>query len=195
MATWTSPITWVTGGVTASQFNQQIRDNETWLKGALTQLNVTSDSAKAKITPALVGAKVYKSALQTITSGVDTVLTFDSERFDSDGFHSTSVNTSRITIPAGMDGYYLLGCDVAFAGNATGVRRVAILQNGATELVKVDLHVVSSAGVSVGTPPLFNQCAAADYFEVRVLQSSGGNLDVSALDYSPVFWIARFFST
>ncbi len=194
MATWTSPITWTTGAVTASQFNSQIRDNESWIKGAFTQLNVTSDSAKAKITPALVGAKVYKSALQTLTTSVAANINFDAERFDSDAFHSTSINTARLTIPAGMDGYYLLGCTIPFAGSATGRRRISIIQNSVTELARCDLDPASTAGVALQLT-LLNQCAAADYFEVQCFQSSGGNLDVQATDYGPLFWLHRISST
>lgn len=35
MSTWTAPITWVNGAVTASQFNTEIRDHLLFLKGAL----------------------------------------------------------------------------------------------------------------------------------------------------------------
>ena len=57
-------------------------------------------------------------------------MTWDSEDFDTDGFHSTSSNTSRITIPSGKGGKYLLVAQTTFASNATGVRIWKIFKNG-----------------------------------------------------------------
>lgn len=192
---WNTPITWATGAVTASQFNAQIRDNMNWLKGALTQLNVTSDSAKAKITPALCGARVNKSGLQTISTGTATAITFDQERFDSDAFHSTVTNTSRMTIPSGMDGYYLIGGNINWAGGATGIRDIAIRLNGTTYIAYQREEGLDSNDLPMNITT-FYQLAAADYVELYVNQTSGGNLNVfSSANYSPEFWITRVAST
>lgn len=58
--------------------------------------------------PAFVGAYAYKSAGQSISSGSNTLQTFDLESFDTDGFHSTTTNTARMTIPSGQAGKYLI---------------------------------------------------------------------------------------
>jgi hypothetical protein len=55
-----------------------------------------------------VGCALYKSGNQTISNSANNTLTWDSEHFDTDTFHSTVTNTDRITIPSGKDGYYLL---------------------------------------------------------------------------------------
>lgn len=53
--------------------------------------------------------KIYKSASSTaFTHATDTLITFDSEDVDSGGFHSTSTNTGRLTIPTGLGGLYLV---------------------------------------------------------------------------------------
>lgn len=50
-----------------------------------------------------------KSANQTgLTNSVDTVITYDTEVFDPDGFHDNSSNTERITIPSGKNGDYVI---------------------------------------------------------------------------------------
>ena len=59
--------------------------------------------------PSFVGCLAYTSNQSiTFTANVATVITMGNEEFDTDGFHSTSTNTSRITIPSGKGGKYLL---------------------------------------------------------------------------------------
>ncbi len=51
------------------------------------------------------GAKIYRSSDLSVTISTATI-TFDSEEYDTDSYHSTSTNTDRITIPE--TGYYLV---------------------------------------------------------------------------------------
>ena len=77
---------------------------------------LTADSSEATglkwATPAasgFVGCLAYTSNQSiTFTANVATVITMGNEEFDTDGFHSTSTNTGRITIPSGKGGKYLL---------------------------------------------------------------------------------------
>ena len=59
-----------------------------------------------------------------------TNLTFDTERYDTDNFHSTVSNTDRLTVPKA--GKYLLYAGFRFAVNGTGYRQIFIRLNGAT---------------------------------------------------------------
>lgn len=63
--------------------------------------------------PTFRGVKAWNSGTQTMngsgTAGGVTLITFDSEEYDSDAFHSTSSLTSRLTIPAGLTGKYAIG--------------------------------------------------------------------------------------
>ena len=45
----------------------------------------------------------------------------NSEDIDSDTFHSTSTNTGRFTIPAGLDGFYLIGGHIMYAASAQAI--------------------------------------------------------------------------
>ena len=196
MSTWTSPITWVNGAVTASQMNAEIRDHFNYVKAALDNTGIVSDVGKSKLTPALVGARVFRASNQAIaSSGPTEDLFFPSERFDSDAFHETTVDDSKITIPTGMDGYYLIGAHVGWAGNATGFRRVRLIVNNTT-------HIASTQGVPVTADAFLQsvntvyQFAAGDYIRVRVFQNSGVSLDVSATAADGAeFWIHRLSST
>ena len=55
-----------------------------------------------------IGVKAYNSAVQSISDSTNTALTFNTEEWDTDGYHSTSSNTSRFTVPAGLGGEYVI---------------------------------------------------------------------------------------
>lgn len=138
-------------------------------------------------------ARVRNSAnISIITLGTPQFLTFDTERWDTGDFHSTSVNTSRLTAPTA--GLYDIGACVEFASNATGSRQVALVVNGSAFIAIVEVPAVSGRGtvLEVGTQ---YQLAATDYVEVRVRQDGASPLNVTAAtNYSPEFWIVRLGS-
>lgn len=178
MSVWNTPVTWVNAAVTAASMNTEIRDKMNWLKGAFTQLNVTTDTAKAQITPALTGARAYRTANQNIGNGVSVEVLFTAERFDSNAFHDIGTNIGRLTIPAGMGGCYLVGGAVGWAGNATGYRRLRIQLNGTDHIVSQSSTPSSTEALlmSVCTVQYFD---AFDYVQLMVFQNSGASLDLS----------------
>jgi hypothetical protein len=131
-------------------------------------------------------ASVYNNAAQSVAngSGSATALTANSEYFDNDTMHSTSVNTSRIT--ATTAGRYLFVAQVQFAANATGNRRVGFLHNGTTTYQSA---LVGGTGTNstILTAVKLLTLAATDYVECTVWQTSGGNLDVTLLEYGATF--------
>lgn len=197
MSTWTTPATASSGGgITAAFWNTEVRDHLNWLKGALAQANITSDTAKPKITEALFGARVFRSSDQTLTTSVQTPITFDSERFDSDAFHSTVSNTDRIVIPASSGGYYMIGGHVSFAANATGIRQLILTLNGTTGICRSGNVAGTAAGNTELSVTTLYQFAAADFITCDAFQTSGGNLAASAqANWAPEFWIHRFSAT
>ncbi len=123
-------------------------------------------------------AVAYNSAVQSVGDSSLTVLTLDSEDVDVGAMHSTSVNTSRLTVPAGAGGFYVAFGQSSFAPNATGVRALELFKNGATALA-----YTQQISAGAGTLAAFNVLwagvlAAADYVELRAFQSSGGALNV-----------------
>lgn len=124
-----------------------------------------------------IGCRVYNSTTQSITTGTGPPLTFDTEEFDTDGFHSTSSLTSRITVPAGLAGKYLITGGTQFAASGAGTYRIiAVTKNG----VAVPPHM--RRGVAP-TDPAFAlsvvlDLLVGDYVEIIAYQDSGGNLNV-----------------
>lgn len=126
-------------------------------------------------TPTFVGCAVYSSATQSLTNNVLTALTWDTETYDTNAFHSTSSNTSRITIPSGYDGKYRIGGLVSFHPNGTGRRELQLYKNGA--VLAYGNTVIGSATDFIGNYMDWSTTlVAGDYVELYALQSSGGAL-------------------
>ena len=143
---------------------------------------LTADSAQATgmkwATPAaggatFIGASAYASASQNITNATWTTITLDSELWDTDAFHSTSVNNSRFTIPAGLAGTYTIGTSMVWGTlSAVGTRIIRVIKNGNTYFY--GLHENPSASNYIGNAmSVVIQGAVADYFEIQMYQSSG----------------------
>lgn len=166
-----------TGTSPPASWGDNLRDNIVWLAG---------DSASGNPKPM---CRVYHNTSQSVATATWTSLAFNSERYDVGTMHSTSTNTSRITIPSGGDGVYSIGGSMQFAnGSSTGVRVAGILLNGATYLQTNGFNSVTSDATSVVV-----QCdyklAAGDYIQLQAYQTSGGLLNVfSNANYSPEFW-------
>jgi len=145
---------------------------------------LTADSSTATglkwATPAsgttFAGVSVYDSSNQAVSSGVTTALTFNSEHFDTDGYHSTSTNTSRLTVPTGKAGYYLMTAQGNYSLNATGQRDLVLYKNGA--YLRYSNSVAGSSSVYVGNViTVVYYLAEADYIELYTYQSSGTSLN------------------
>lgn len=122
------------------------------------------------------GCSLYKSALQTITTATNTVLTWDSENFDTNTFHNNVTNNSRITIPSGKDGYYLFNIACAWSGATGDFRLLRLYKNGA----EITFNYVAPATYGPGQALTYMASAVAtDYFEVYVYQDSGANRNVA----------------
>lgn len=136
-----------------------------------------------------IGARVKNSGAQTLTTATVTALTFDTETIDTDGIHSTSSNTSRLT-PTTPGQYRIAGC-VGFASNATGFRSVGIRLNGTTFLAVHSQPAVNGDVTNINVSTTYN-LAVGDYIELTAYQNSGGNLDTVVLgDATPVFSMIR----
>ena len=133
------------------------------------------------------GVSLYNSTDPTIANNTVTAVAFDTEFYDTDGFHSTVTNNTRVTIPAGLGGKYLItSANVTFNTNATGVRAIRILKNGS---------VLHFGPTILGNASEFLACnftttcqlVATDYIEIAVYQNSGGNLGFYAGDTRALF--------
>lgn len=127
-------------------------------------------------------AIVNDAALQTVANNTSTALTADEEVVDTRGWHDTSTNNTRLTVPAGVklvEGF----ATVTWVANATGYRAIWFSKNGATTTINPgsgESVVEPESGTAVTvthhiTGPM--SCVEGDYFECIVHQTSGGNLN------------------
>jgi hypothetical protein len=131
-------------------------------------------------TPPFVGCVLHNTANFSISNNTDTKVTFSAEILDTDGFHSTSSNTSRITIPSGKDGKYLFFAWGAFAANGTGYRMLSFWKNNSVNnrfgqnQASVVSATLNAQLVLLGVVDL----VATDYVELVAYQNSGGSLNL-----------------
>ena len=168
---YTSPFSAVTGAVIlASDWNASGRDNITYLY----------DRGRVR---------VYHNANQSIANTTATALAFNSERFDSGSYHSTSSNTSRLTLGAGT---WLFGGCAQWASNGTGQRRLYTVFGGGSNDGCFVNQTPISGDVTVQAVVGTQQLVGGDYAELYGYQSSGGALNVEyAPSYSPEFWALK----
>jgi hypothetical protein len=140
-----------------------------------------------------VGCRVYASSAQAIANATDTKVAFANESFDTDGFHSNVTNNTRITIPAGLGGYYRVTFNIGFATSAIGRRIYGVAFNGGGDVSKGELTPGTNIE-PVGTITDTYSLAAADYIEVNVYQTSGGSLNTSGNSTRDYFEIERIGS-
>ena len=127
--------------------------------------------------PTFSGVFVRQSAATTsISNNTNTTVLFDTEEFDTDAYHSTSTNTSRITIPAGKAGKYAINSAFFFQEAANGARVLNIYKNG-SNYARSQMPPNSVSQIAV-TLNLVMDLAVNDYIEVVVFQNSGGSLNL-----------------
>jgi hypothetical protein len=120
--------------------------------------------------------QAFLTANQTLTTSTITALLFSTEALDDRGWHSVSVNTSRVT--PDLPGRYLVNVSANFVANATGARRVYGLKNGATNHVFSVIPVVTANQVTVAASGIIVCNGTTDYIEGAAFHSVGANLDV-----------------
>jgi hypothetical protein len=123
------------------------------------------------------GCQLNRSSVLAIANDTLTAVTFDTETFDTDGYHSTVTNTSRVTIPTGKGGYYLLSSSTYWDSNSSGFRRIRYLINGSTSALNTYTPGTSNANSTQNHTVV--KLTAGDYVEMLVSQNSGGSLNTN----------------
>ncbi len=127
-----------------------------------------------------LAVRVKRTAVQSISNNSATIVNWDSEDRDDGGFHDNSTNNTRLTVPTGGEGWYLIIGKAYWANNATATRVAQIRKNGTTMIdSEVKTAVANSALESVSKVSTLAYLVATDYVEMSVYQDSGGNLNLT----------------
>lgn len=120
---------------------------------------------------------VYNSVNISVPDSTNTVLTFNSEDWDTDNMHSTSSNTSRLTSKTA--GIYLIHANVETAMDSGGSRQLRFRKNGSTYFANT---VKGYAPANTTTLELTSaqKLNVNDYVEVVVWHSNGRALNMNA---------------
>jgi hypothetical protein len=131
------------------------------------------------------GIKLSRTSDQVISNNNDTPIQFTVEDYDDTGFANLGTDNTKITIPAGYGGRYMLGFIIPWASAANGYRFPSIEKNASsTTIVGVsnlgDHSVQTASGEAV--------LADGDYIRLMAYQTSGGNLTVPASAAPCAMW-------
>jgi hypothetical protein len=128
----------------------------------------------------------YASATtQTITSGSQQKVLFQVEEFDTDSCFANSRFTPTLA------GYYQLNAQVRFDGSmGTGETMLVIWKNGAEYKRGWNASgtVWGSSLWAMSVSSLVYANGAGDYFEIYAQQTSGGPLDITAVNAVNITW-------
>jgi hypothetical protein len=140
--------------------------------------------------PTFSGCGLSQSGAQSISNTTQTDLTFDTEAFDTDAYHSTSTNTARITIPAGKGGYFLVTARVSYASNSSGTRGLWLRKNG-TEVATCFTQPVATSDITTVQINQIMALTVGDYITMNAYQGSGGALN-TATDQGKTYFAVEY---
>ena len=126
-----------------------------------------------------------EATLQTITSGSQQKVLFQTEEFDTDGCFASSRFTPTV------EGYYQLNAEVRLDGSSgTGEIMIVLYKNTSEHK-----RGTNQSGSSIGTNFFAMQVSSVvyangttDYFEIKVQQTSGSSLTVTAVNNPAITW-------
>lgn len=133
-------------------------------------------------------ARVRRTATFSVSNVTNTVVSWDAETSDADAFHSTSVNPSRITVPATMGGLYSIGYYMDVAASGSGQTAAWVTINGGTDRYCY-IQGYGSGAANILNASDFLVLAAGDYIEAYVYHNTGGS--VAAVGSSSSFHLHR----
>ncbi len=155
---------------------------------------VNADEVRRALRRAQPFCFLSKSSNQTLTTGVDTAITWNVDQSDAWGMHDTGSNTERIVAP--IYGRYFFTVNVTWpaAGSGTSTKRLRLLSNaliqtdpfssGAAIFAEFDMVGVPDSGLERQHLCGVGVINAGDYVYAEALQATGGDLDIEAGNFS-----------
>jgi hypothetical protein len=123
----------------------------------------------APSTSAFIGCVAYVSNASTsFTGGTPLVINLPNEEIDTDGFHSTSTNTGRMTIPSGKNGKYLYVVQTDIQSISNGSYYIIYPRKNGSGLNGINRGFTQNAGggsVAGGTIATVLDLVATDYLD------------------------------
>ena len=142
--------------------------------------NVTTTPSSLANTPSFFA---YNSSNQSITNGVWTKMTFDTEMYDTD----SAFASNTFTVPSGKGGKYFVFQNIRYGGlNSGAINYCGIYKNGSLASAQFFRCTNTGDAISFGYSGVFN-LSESDYIESwtyngdttsRNIEGSGSNIRV-----------------
>lgn len=136
--------------------------------------------------PATRYALVNKTGNQALGAGTPTMVSFDNEVVDTDGWHDNSTNNSRLTIPSGL--------------GITRVKLVASLRSTSNVNTPYVVQIKKNGAVAEGMPVFCSsftgrmslasaivEVTDGDYFEIEALTTSAQTIAINDSTWFAIF--------
>lgn len=123
-----------------------------------------------------LATKATSSTTQSVADANDAYISFDAASYNAYGAWEGVSNPARLTAP--MSGRYMAVGALAFAGNATGFRRIFIETNGSNVFASARMNAISDNPNEMTVTGIVT-LAKGDYIRLGVRQTSGGALNVN----------------
>jgi hypothetical protein len=125
------------------------------------------------------------ATLQTITSGSQQKVLFQTEEFDTNNNYANSRFTPTV------EGYYQLSAEVRLDGaSGTGEMMIVLYKNGSEYKRGINQQGTQIAANfwAMQVSSLVYANGTSDYFEIYVQQGSGGSVTVTAVNNPAITW-------
>lgn len=147
-----------------------------------TRLVADSSQSTGQKWQGIVGVRCRMVADQALTSGSIVYIPWDTEDYDTDAFHSTVSNQTRLVVPSGLAGKYHIDFQGFMTSSPGAGNWCQIRKNGTTTLFSGP--VINDASTAQSFLSGTVELAAADYVElgVRVGAASKNLTDAGVSD-------------
>jgi hypothetical protein len=161
------------------------------INGPITLANVTVTGTVTGANARPPSCRVMHSTLQNVASDAFTGLDWDTEVIDASGMHSTGAGSSKMTF-AGSSGMYVIGANVSWSANSSGVRIIRLVLNDSSGIAANLCAQGGAAELPQTVSCVFPITSSADYVTVQVYQNSGSTMSVAnSTYYGMAFWAQR----
>jgi hypothetical protein len=157
----------------ATLVRQGVGANGTVLTANSAQADGVEWAAIPASTPTFVGVKAITSSASIVyTTGADNAIPYAAEDYDTNAFHDNSTNNSRITIPTGYGGKYLITGQLEIGNAVTNYLQLRLYKNGSLLNAQLGrLFNWSAAGNPMISGATVLALSAGDYIQLMATAS------------------------
>lgn len=135
------------------------------------------------------GCRVYNNANISVPNTTWTIVTLNSERYDTDNIHSTVSDTTKLT--CNTAGKYAVTAHADWASDTDGMRNIAIALNRAV-FIAMQNNLPDPGGFCAHSIATVWDLDVSDYIELWVYHSAGNALNLNYTGgYSPEISMQR----